>query len=177
MKRTTWVIDPAHTEIFFKVKHLVIATVTGRFEKFEGRVITENDDFNDAEVEFSADVESLNTNATDRDKHLKSDDFFDATNYPKVFFKSNSFKKHGSAYKLTGDITIRGITREIELEAEYGGAMKDPWGNEKVGFELNGKLNRKDFGLKWNVLTEAGGAVAGDEVRLMLNVELTKQAT
>lgn len=177
MENTTWVIDPSHSEIFFKVKHLVIATVTGSFERFEGKVTTHSDDFTDAEIEFSADVDSINTNVPDRDKHLKSDDFFDAEHFPKIYFKSRSFKKTGDRYKLTGDITIRGITKEIEMDAEYGGAMKDPWGNDKVGFEITGKLNRKEFGLKWNVLTEAGGAVAGDEVKLMLNVELVKQVS
>jgi polyisoprenoid-binding protein YceI len=175
MKNTTWVIDPSHSEIFFKVKHLVIATVTGSFEKFEGSMITHSDDFNNAEIQFSADVASISTNVPDRDTHLKSEDFFDAEHFPKVFFKSKSFKKQGDHFKLTGDITIRGITKEIVLDAEYGGAMKDPWGNEKVGFELTGKIQRKDFGLKWNVLTEAGGAVAGDDVRLQLSVELVKQ--
>ncbi|HLO59562.1 MAG TPA: YceI family protein [Bacteroidales bacterium] len=174
--KTTWVIDPDHSEIFFKVKHLVIATVTGSFERFEGKMVTQSDNFEDADVEFSADVDSINTNAPDRDKHLRSDDFFDAAHNPKIFFKSKSFKKSGDAYKLTGDITIRGISREVVLDVEYGGAMKDPWGNDKVGFELTGKLNRKDFGLKWNVMTEAGGAVAGDEVKLQLSVELVKQA-
>lgn len=174
---TTWVIDPAHSEIFFKVKHLVIATVTGSFEKFEGKMVSPSDNFNDSEIEFSADVASINTNAPDRDKHLKSADFFDSENHPKVEFKSRSFKKTGdSKYLLTGDITIRGVTKEISLEAEYGGANTDPWGNNRVGFEISGKLNRHDFGLKWNVLTETGGMVAGEEVKLQLNVELIKQA-
>jgi len=176
-KSTKWVIDPSHSEIFFKVRHLVIATVTGRFEKFEGTLVSESDDFSNARIEFTADVDSINTNARDRDTHLKSVDFFDAANHPKLMFKSKSFKKEkDSRYKLIGDITIRGITSELILDVEYGGAMKDPWGNEKVGFELEGKLNRKQFGLKWDAITEAGGAVVGDEVKLQLNVELINQA-
>lgn len=176
-KSTKWVIDPSHSEIFFKVRHLVIATVTGSFEKFEGTMMSESDDFSDASIEFTADVDSINTKTPDRDTHLKSADFFDVANHPKLIFKSKSFlKEKDSMYKLIGDITIHGITRELVLDVEYGGAMKDPWGNEKVGFELAGKLNRKQFDLKWDVITEAGGAVAGDEVKLQLNVELIKQA-
>lgn len=177
MKSTNkWIIDPTHSEIHFKVKHLVIATVTGSFDKFEGSLETEADDFSNAHIEFSADVDSINTNSPDRDNHLKSPDFFDAANYPKLLFKSRSFKKTGdSEYKLTGDITMRGVTREITLDTEFGGTMKDPWGNEKAGFELTGKLNRKDFGLNWNAVTEAGGMVVSEEVRLQLSVELVKQ--
>jgi polyisoprenoid-binding protein YceI len=171
-----WIIDPTHSEIHFKVKHLVIATVTGSFDKFEGSLETEADDFSNANVEFSADVDSINTNNPDRDNHLKSPDFFDAANYSKLLFKSRSFKKTGdSEYKLTGDITMRGVTREITLDVEFGGTMKDPWGNEKAGFELSGKLNRKDFGLNWSAVTEAGGLVVSEEVRLQLSVELVKQ--
>lgn len=173
---TKWVIDPIHSEVFFKVKHLLITTVTGSFENFDGEVLTASNGFDNAQVWFSADVDSINTNAPDRDKHLKSADFFDAANHNKIEFKSKTFKKiRNSNYKLTGDITIRGITKEIELDAEYGGAMKDPWGNNRVGFEIFGALNRWDFGLKWNVVSEAGGAVVGDEVKLQLSIELIKQ--
>jgi polyisoprenoid-binding protein YceI len=174
--KNTWVIDPSHSEIHFKVKHLVIATVTGSFDRFEGSLETESDDFSNASITFTADVNSINTNMPDRDTHLKSPDFFDAASHPKLVFKSTGFKKQGeSAYKLTGDMTIRGVTREIVLDAELGGTMKDPWGNLKAGFELSGKLNRKDFGLNWNSVTEAGGLVVSEEVRLQLNVELVKQ--
>ena len=171
-----WVIDPAHTEIHFKVRHLVISTVTGGFNKFDGSLETDAADFSNAKIEFSADVNSIDTNAPDRDNHLKSADFFDAANYPGITFKSKSFKKlNESQYKLTGDITIRATTREITLDVELGGTMTDPWGNEKAGFEITGRLNRKDFGLNWNAVTEAGGLVAGEEVKLQLNVEMQKQ--
>jgi polyisoprenoid-binding protein YceI len=171
-----WVIDPTHSEIHFKVKHLVIATVTGSFDKFEGNLETESDDFSNARIEFSADVNSINTNMPDRDTHLKSPDFFDVASHPKLVFKSKVFKKLSeSEYKLTGDITVRGVTHEISLDVEFGGTMKDPWGNIKAGFELTGKLNRKDFGLNWNAITEAGGLVVSEEVKLQLNVELVKQ--
>ncbi len=172
----TWTIDPSHSEIHFKVKHLVIATVTGSFDKFEGNLVTAAEDFSDAEISFTAEVNSINTNMPDRDNHLKSPDFFDAANHPVLTFKSTAFKKvSDSAYNLDGDITIRGITRPITLSVEYGGTMKDPWGNVKAGFELSGKLKRKEFGLHWDAVTEAGGVVVSDEVRLLLNVELVKQ--
>jgi polyisoprenoid-binding protein YceI len=173
--KTKWAIDPAHTEIQFKVKHLVISTVSGKFEKFDGAVHTSSSDFSDAEVEFSADVNSINTGQPDRDAHLKSADFFDAANYPKIVFKSKNFKKTGDdTYIMTGDLTIRGTTKTVELNVEYGGTTKDPWGNTKAGFEITGKINRKDFGLAWSAVTETGGLVVADEVKLQLAVELAK---
>ena len=174
--KTKWMIDPAHTQVQFKVKHLVISTVTGSFDKFEGGMNSGREDFTDAEVWFSADASSINTGTPDRDKHLKSTDFFDADNHPKLTFKSTGIqKKEGDRYKLAGDLTIRGTSRPIELDVEYGGLMKDPWGNTKVGFELSGKLNRKDYGLTWNAVTEAGGLVVSEEVRILINVELSRQ--
>ena len=174
--KTKWVIDPAHTQIQFKVKHLVISTVTGGFFKFEGGMDSSREDFSDAEVWFSADVSSINTNSPDRDTHLKSPDFFDEANHPKLTFKSTGIqKKNDGQYKLTGDLTIRGTSRPIELDVEYGGLMKDPWGNTKVGFEVTGKLHRKDYGLNWNAITEAGGLVVSEEVKVLINVELSRQ--
>jgi polyisoprenoid-binding protein YceI len=174
--KTKWAIDPTHSEIHFKVKHLVISNVTGSFDKFEGLVYSSNDDFSDLEAEFSADVDSVNTNMADRDAHLKSADFFDAANHPKLTFKSKSVKKTGDAeYVLKGDLTIRETSKEIELAVEFGGVTKDPWGNTKAGFEISGKLNRKDFGLSWAAVTETGGLVVGDEVKLLINIELAKQ--
>lgn len=174
--KTKWVIDPAHTQIQFKVKHLVISTVTGSFDKFEGGIDSSEEDISEAEVWFSADTSSVNTNAPDRDAHLKSADFFDAANHPKLTFKSTGIqKKAKDKYKLMGDLTIRGNTHPVELDVEYGGLMKDPWGNTKVGFELTGNLHRKEYGLNWNAITEAGGLVVSDEVKLLLNVELSRQ--
>lgn len=175
-EKTKWLIDPTHTEVLFKVKHLVISTVTGSFQKFDGSLTTSSDNFDGAEIEFSADVDSIDTNQADRDTHLKSADFFDAANHPKLTFKSKSFKKKSDhEFKLTGDMTIRGITKTIDLDVDFGGTIKDPWGNLKAGFEINGKINRKDFGLQWNAATETGGLVVSDEVKLQLNVELAKQ--
>jgi polyisoprenoid-binding protein YceI len=174
--KTKWLIDPAHTQIQFKVKHLVIATVTGSFDKFEGMMDSSREDFTDAEVWFSADTASVNTGTPDRDNHLISADFFDSANHPKLTFKSASIKKKdGDKYKLAGDLTIRGTSRSIDLDVEYGGLMKDPWGNTKVGFELTGKLHRKDYGLNWNAITEAGGLVVSEEVKISINVELSRQ--
>lgn len=172
-----WAIDPSHSEISFKVKHLVVTTLTGKFETFEGGLETANEDFSDAKISFTADVASINTGNADRDGHLKSDDFFNAEAFPKVTFTSTGFTKTGSdEYKLTGNITLRNVTKPIELTVEYGGTATDPWGNVKAGFEINGKIKRKEFGLKWDALTEAGGAVVSDEVKLHLNVQLVKQA-
>ena len=164
-----------HSEIQFKVKHLVIATVTGNFEKFEGSLDVTSDDFSDARASFSADADSINTKVADRDAHLKSADFFDAATHPKITFTSKKLRKNGdSAYKLTGDLAIRGTTREVELDVEFGGIMVDPWGNTKAGFELSGKVNRKEYGLHWNAVTEAGGVVVSDDVKILASVELVK---
>lgn len=174
MATTKWAIDTTHSEVQFKVKHLVISTVTGAFKKFSGEVITEGDDFNNAQVNFSLDVNSIDTNQADRDGHLKSEDFFAAAQYPTVTFSKGVLKKSGNDYKLLGNLTIRETTAVVELDVEFGGTTKDPWGNIKAGFELNGKINRKDFGLSWSALTEAGGMVVAEEVKLHMNIELVK---
>ncbi|MGA2823736.1 MAG: YceI family protein [Bacteroidales bacterium] len=174
-EKTKWIIDPAHSEIQFKVKHLVISNVTGAFDKFDGTVFSKGDDFTNAQIDFKADVNSINTNQPDRDNHLKSADFFDAATYPELTFVSKSLRKKGdSGFILSGDLTIRGTTKQVELECEFGGIVKDPYGNTKAGFELTGKINRKEFGLHWNAITETGGMVVSDEIKLMMNVELTK---
>jgi len=173
--KTHWVIDPNHTEIMFRVKHLVIATVTGRFDSFEGAAYTNGEDFSGASIEFSADVKSINTNQTDRDNHLRSSDFFDALNFPKMIFRSTSLTKvSDSKYKMSGNLTIRTTTKPIDLDVEYSGIVKDPVGNTKAGFEISGKINRKEYGLMWHAVTETGGLVAADEVKLQINVELMK---
>lgn len=178
MVKTKWVIDPAHSEVHFKVKHLVISTVTGSFSKFEGSAYSSSNDFSDAEIEFSAEVDSISTNQADRDAHLKSPEFFDAAKYPKINFKSREFKKkNDDTFTLTGDLTIKGITRSVTLEGEFGGTVKDPFGNFKAGFEITGKINRKEFGLTWNALTETGNMVVADEIKLHINVELVKQVS
>ena len=172
---TTWTIDPTHSEIQFKVKHLVISTVTGNFHSYSGSITTEGDSFEGASVEFEADIDSITTNNKDRDAHLKSDDFFNADEYPKMKFESTSFKSTGDdSYELTGNLTIRDVTKEITLNVEHGGTVEDPYGQTKAGFEINGAINRKEFNLTWNAVTEAGSVVVGDEVKLNLNVQVVE---
>lgn len=173
----TYKIDAAHSEITFKVKHLMITNVTGNFTKFDATLESNDDDFSDAKISFDADVNSITTNNEQRDGHLKSDDFFGAEAFPTLTFTSTSFtKKSGNEYILVGDLTIKGTTEPVELNVEYGGTATDGWGQVKAGFEINGKINRKDFGLTWGSLTEAGGVVVSDEVKLNLNVQMIKQA-
>ncbi len=173
----TWTIDTMHSEIGFKVKHLVISTVSGKFTKFEGSIETEGDDFNNAKVTFSADIDGIDTGVADRDGHLKSPDFFDAANHPKLTFESTSFtNKGGNDYELQGNITIRGVAKPITLKVEHGGTGPNAYGQTVAGFELQGKINRKDFGLNWSAVTEAGGIVVSDDVKLAMNIEVVKQA-
>ena len=173
----TYKIDVDHSDIMFKVKHLMISTATGYFKKFDATVETENDDFANAKVYFEADIDSVDTKNAQRDAHLKSDDFFNAEQFPKMTFRSTSIEKEGDGeYKLKGDLTIRDITKPVTLDVDYNGSTKDPWGFERAGFEVTGKINRKEFGLKWSAVTEAGGLVVDDIVKLQMNVEFVKQA-
>jgi polyisoprenoid-binding protein YceI len=173
---TTWALDPMHSEIQFKVKHLVISTVTGSFKTFEGSATTEGDDWSTAKVNFSADIASIDTNMAQRDAHLKGADFFDAENHPKLTFQSTSMRRlSDDTYKLEGNLTIKGVTRPITFNVEYGGSATDFYGNTKAGFELTGKLSRKEFGLTWDAVTEAGAIVVGDEIKLIGNVQFAKQ--
>ena len=170
-----WAIDKAHSQVMFTVSHLVIAEVTGNFKTFNGLINASKDDFSDATVEFSVEVSSLNTESEMRDNHLKSDDFFNAEKFPKITFKGKGMKKiSGNKYSLTGNLTIRDITKPITLEVTYFGTVKDPWGNYKAGFKIHGVVNRFDYDLKWNNTTEAGGAVVGQDVTITANLELAK---
>ena len=175
--KTTWSVDPTHSEVQFKVKHLVISTVTGQFKDFSATLESEGENFEGAQATFSAQIDSITTNNNDRDGHLKSADFFDAGNHPTLNFESVKFLKTGnSSYDIIGNLTMRGVSKEVVLKAEFGGIMTDPYGNTKAGFEIEGKINRKDFGLNWSAITEAGGVVVSDEVRLLLNLQFVKQA-
>jgi len=175
LTKTKWAIDPTHSEVQFKVKHLVISTVTGSFKKFSGTVEGDDENFDGARVNFTLEVNSIDTNQADRDGHLKSPDFFAAEQYPTITFTNGTLRKiSGNAYRLSGSLSIRGTTKVVEFDAEFGGIMKDPWNNIKAGFEINGKVNRKEFGLNWNALTEAGGMVVGEDVKIHINVELVK---
>lgn len=174
MAQSTWSVDNAHTKIEFSVSHLVISETVGFFKTFGGTVSTTTDDFNGANIQFTVDVASINTDNEMRDNHLKSDDFFNAEKFPKMTFKSTSFKKvEGKKYKLTGQLTIRDITKTVEFDVVYNGTVKDPYGNTKAGFKLVGAINRFDYGLKWNTMAEAG-AVVGDMVEIKINIELAK---
>ena len=177
MATTKWGIDPAHSEISFRVKHMMISTTTGWFESFTADAETENEDFTGAKINFSADTASINTRNEARDNHLRSGEFFDSEKFPKLTFTAKSFdKKSDDQYTLTGDLTIRDVTKPVELGVEFGGVATDPWGNLRAGFEINGEINRKDFGLTWSAVTEAGGVVVSDAVKLHAHVELIKQA-
>ncbi|WP_258103127.1 YceI family protein [Marinoscillum sp. MHG1-6] len=171
---TKWAIDSTHSEVQFKVKHLVISTVTGAFKEFEGELEAESEDFDGAKARFKLNTASVDTNVADRDAHLKSTDFFDAENFPQISFEGHLNKVGEDSYKLTGPLTIKDTSREISLNVELGGTTVDGYGQTKAGFEINGVINRKEFGLTWSMLTEAGGVVVGDEVKLQLNVQLVK---
>lgn len=175
MAATKWVLDPMHSEVQFKIKHLVISTVTGSFKKFEGHAVTENDTFENAQVSFSLDVASIDTNQEQRDEHLRNNDFFDAATYPQITFTSTSLIKKGDDYKLAGNLTVKDVTKPVTLDVEFGGTATDFYGNEKAGFEVTGKINRKEFGLTFHAVTEAGSIVLGDDVKLFANVQFVKQ--
>lgn len=171
----TWKIDPTHSEVKFKVKHLVISTVTGHFNEFKATIDASKEDFSDAAISFSADVNSVDTKNAQRDGHLKSPDFFDAASYPELTFKSRDVTRTSpSDYIVTGDLTIRGNTREVTLNATYNGTVKGFGGVDVTGFEITGKINRQEYGLTWSALTEAGGVVVGDEVKLEIFAEFVR---
>jgi polyisoprenoid-binding protein YceI len=172
---TKWKIDPAHSEIQFKVKHLMITTVTGYFRKFDLEVETEGDSFNTARrIEFTADIDSIDTNNEQRDTHLKSADFFNAAENNQVKFIGKKFSGDGEEAKLTGDLTLRTTTKPITLEVEFGGIVVDPYGQTKAGFTVDGKVNRKDFGLTWDAVTEAGQVVVSNEIKIHAEIQLIK---
>lgn len=178
MTSTKWLSDPNHSEVSFKVKHLMVTNVSGSFNHFSVTAAATGDDFTNAVVEFTADATSISTNNEKRDEHLKSADFFDAANFPQITFKATKFEKKDSEeeYELTGDLTMKGITKSVKLNAEFGGVIKDPWGNTKAGFTVTGKINRKDFGLNWNAALETGGVMVSEDVRINSEIQLIKQA-
>ena len=172
-----WTIDPAHSQVQFKVKHMMISTITGSFQKYDADIEVPGDDLSAAKVEFRADVDSITTNNEQRDGHLKSADFFGAADHPQVTFKmkrAEAVDKDGS-WTLYGDLGMNGKTKEVKLDVEWGGVMKDPYGNTKAGVSIHGKINRKDWGLNWNTALEAGGVLVSDEVRIACEVQLVKQ--
>jgi len=171
-----WTLDKSHSAIKFTVEHLVIAEVDGKFTSFDGTMEASKPDFTDAKISFTADVASVNTDNETRDNHLKADDFFNAEKFPKMTFTSTAFKKVGDKkYQLSGNLTIRDVTKPIVFEVTHGGTVKDPWGNTKAGFKATAKINRFDYNLKWNTITEMGGAVVGSDVNITVNVEFAKK--
>lgn len=172
----TWTIDTAHSEIGFKVKHLVISTVSGKFNSFEGKLEGDPTDLTNTQISFSADIDSITTGNEQRDGHLKSADFFDAANHPKLTFKSTAIVPKGdNEYKVTGNMTIRNTTKPLTLNVDFGGIQNNLYGQTVAGFEITGKINRQDFGLTWSAVTEAGGLVVSDDVKLAIDAELVKQ--
>lgn len=176
MATTNWVLDPTHSELQFKVKHLMITTVTGSLKVLNASLTSTSDDFENAQVKFEADAVSIDTGNTDRDNHLKSGEFFDVDKFPKITFESTSFTKAGEDYTLEGNLTIKDVTKPVRLAVEFGGIATDPWGNIKAGFTISGKINRTDFGLTWNAALETGGVMVSEEVKIVGELQFIKQA-
>ncbi|MDX9924992.1 MAG: YceI family protein [Ignavibacteriaceae bacterium] len=176
MAITKWILDPAHSEMQFKVKHMMITNVKGEFRNFTAEMNSDGEDFIADSIKVNIKTSSIFTNSEDRDTHLKSADFFDVEKYKEMSFTGTSMEKiDEDNYKLKGNLTIKGISKEVELDAEFGGINKDPWGNEKAGFSLTGKINRKDWGLTWNAALETGGVLVSDEVKLSAETQFVKQ--
>lgn len=167
------VIDPAHSRVQFKVKHLMISNVLGSFKEFEGSATMNRDDYSSALINFSINAASIDTEAADRDAHLKSADFFDVEKYPKIAFEGKGMTpKDEDTFEITGNLTIKDVTKPITLLAEFGGFMTDPWGNKKAGFSVTGDINRKEWGMTWNAALEAGGVLVGDKIKLNCDIQL-----
>lgn len=175
MTTTKWILDGTHSEVQFKVKHLMISTVTGSFKVINATVETSKEDFSNASISFTADTTSVTTGNEQRDGHIKGEDFFNIEKFPSINFTSTAFTKKGDDYTLTGNLTIKDITKPVSLAVEFNGINKDPWGNEKAGFSLSGKINRKDWDLNWNVALETGGLLVSDDVKLLAEVQFVKQ--
>jgi polyisoprenoid-binding protein YceI len=174
--QTTWKVDPSHSTLGFSVSHLVISEVEGKFKVYEGTINSKKDDFAGSDIYFTVDVKSIDTENEKRDEHLLSDDFFNAEKFPKMTFKSVSFKKlSGNKYVLEGDLTIRDVTKRVKFDVTYNGQTKSPWGQTVAGFKASSVINRQDFGLKWNKALETGGFVVGDSVNIHLKLEFIKQ--
>jgi len=177
MTTNNWNIDAAHSGINFSIRHMVVAKVRGRFDKFTGAVNIDDSDMTRSHVEATIDASSIDTGTPQRDTHLRSPDFFDVAKFPEIRFRSTRIEKLADdRYRVIGDLTIRDVTREVSLDVEYGGRAKDPWGNERVGFMAKGALDRRDFGLEWNQLLEAGGVLVGDRVDIELEVQGVRTA-
>ena len=177
LNRTKWGIDPAHSEIGFKVQHLIVATVRGTFKEYESSIYTTHENFMSVEIDVWVNPASIDTGDAKRDEHLKSEDFFDVENHKEINFVGNTYEKidNDGNYELFGDLTIKGITKRIKLDVKYKGIVKDPWGNHKAVFSVFGIISRKDWGLSWNTTLETGGVLISDEVTIDCNVQLVQQ--
>lgn len=174
--KTKWVLDPSHSELAFKVRHMMITNVKGEFKEFDAALVSQGSDFSKSTVDVTIDATSIDTGDDQRDGHLKSADFFEVDKFPAPTFKSTSFiKVDDDEFKLKGILEIKGVRKEVTLDVEFGGISKDPWGNEKVGFSVEGKINRKDFGLTWNAALETGGVLVSEEVKISAEVQFVKQ--
>jgi polyisoprenoid-binding protein YceI len=176
MEKETWILDATHSELQFKIKHLMISSVTGQFGQFSASIETEGDDLTTAIIQFKAPVSSISTNNAQRDAHLLAPDFFDAENYPEIVFEGDRMEKTGDdEYQLHGTLTMKGVSRRISLNVEFGGLTKDPWGNTRTGFSVAGKINRQDYGISFSAVTDSGGLLLGDDVKINANVQFVKQ--
>jgi polyisoprenoid-binding protein YceI len=176
MTRTKWSLDPSHSQIGFKVKHMMVTNVRGVFNDYSGSIYTTGDDFPGAEIVLSIFPASISTGDVTRDTHLKSADFFDAENFNEINFKGTTLlKTYGSEFVLHGDLSIKGVTKRIKLDVELNGIVKDPWGGKRAGFVITGKISRKEFGLTWNTVLETGGVMVGDEVAIKCEIQLIQQ--
>jgi polyisoprenoid-binding protein YceI len=177
MANTKWVIDPTHSEVGFKIKHLMITNVSGKFDGFEAEVQTEGEDFATAQIEARIKTASINTNNLQRDEHLRNSDFFEVEKHPEILFTSTKIEKiDNDNFVLHGNLTLKGTTKAVKLNVEYSGITKDPWGGQRAGFVITGKIKRNDFGLNFNAALETGGLVLGEEVKINSEVQLVKQA-
>jgi polyisoprenoid-binding protein YceI len=178
LTKTKWGIDPTHSEVAFKIKHLMITNVKGVFREYGASIYTTGEDFMTSEIDFWINPASIDTGDKKRDEHLQGADFFDVENHKQITFIGNTFEKvdNDGSFTLYGELTIKGFTKQIKLQVEFGGVMKDPWGNEKAGFAINGKINRKDWGLNWNAALESGGILVSDQVVINCEVQLVKQS-
>ena len=173
--KTTWAIDPTHSELTFKVKHLMITNVKGEFRQFNVSLESDGNNFANAKVIATANADSIDTNNTDRDNHLKSADFFDATAHKQLKFEGITVKKSDEIYQLIGGLTIKGKTNQVVFDVEFGGLVTDPYGNKKAGFSFSGKINRKDWGLNWNAALETGGVMVSEEVRIYGEAQFVRE--
>jgi polyisoprenoid-binding protein YceI len=176
MATTKWILDPTHSEVEFKVKHMMISTVSGKFTKFDADIQTEEEDFMTAKITFTIDADSITTGNEQRDGHLRSADFFDTAKYPQLKFTATGYENvdNDGSYEVYGDLTIRDVTKQVKLDAEFGGVIKDPWGNTRAGITISGRINRKEFGLQFHAVTEAGNVVLSDDIRIHVALEFIK---